>query len=383
MLIFVLFGISSCAYYEDTLPFEEAAWANEMPSEQYYDIYRSGKRKLAQTFAEIYEPAFLDTLPFPLLNSTLIAAFENQLELLDIKPLKRTLTLGQAEITNEELKEVVQIFLDAGYNASMAKDKLEAYQVWGGDKKGHVKFTGYYTPTLKVRHDPDSIYRYPFYRKPENWDGPLPTRRQIDGEGALDSLGLEIAYAADPVDVYYTHLQGSALVEFIDTKEAYLLVYEGSNKKPYKSIEHYLTNESGLGVEDVSIYGIKRLIRQQPHLRDSVLLINPSYSFFQLKKRSVIGAGQVPLTPEISVAVDRRYFPLGATLLVAVPVFDKKGEMLHHEFRIMLAQDVGGAIRGPGHIDIYSGAGPEGQRMAGKRMHYGMVWLLLPKSNSN
>ncbi|MBK7408084.1 MAG: hypothetical protein IPJ40_08480 [Saprospirales bacterium] len=49
----------------------------------------------------------------------------------------------------------------------------------------------------------------------------------------------------------------------------------------------------------------------------------------------------------------------------------------------MLAQDVGGAIRGPGHIDIYSGTGQEGQRMAGNRMHYGMVWLLLPKSNSN
>ncbi|MBK7408085.1 MAG: MltA domain-containing protein [Saprospirales bacterium] len=324
VFVFALIGISSCSYYEDTLPFEEAAWANEMPSEQYYDIYRSGKRKHAQTFKEIYEPVFLDTLPFPTLNSTLIAALENQLELLDIKPLKQTLAQGAAVITNEKLKEVVQILLDAGYNSSQAKEQLEAYQVWGGDKKGHVKFTGYYTPTLQVRHEPDSTYRYPFYRKPDSWEGPLPTRRQIDGEGALDSLGLEIAYAADPVDVYYTHLQGSAMVEFVDTKEAYLLVYEGSNKMPYKSIEYYLTNESGLGVEDVSIYGIKRLIRQQPHLRDSVLLINPSYSFFQLKKQAVIGAGQVPLTPEISVAVDKRYFPLGATLLVAVPVFDKR-----------------------------------------------------------
>ena len=378
--MFTLVGFSSCVQFEDTLPFEDAAWANEMPTEQYYDIYRSGKRKHAQTFSEIFQPALLDTLPFPQMDEDLIAALENQLELLDIKPLKRKLKTGSLVVSNDDLVKVIHILLDAGLHISGAKEKLDAFQVWGFDQKGHVKFTGYYTPTLNVKHQPDSIYKYPFYRKPETWEGPLPTRRQIDAEGALDSLGLEIAYAADPVDVYYTHLQGSGIVEFVDTGEEFLLVYEGSNKKPYQSIEHYL---SSTGVEDVSIYGIKRLIRAQPNLRDSILLINPSYSFFQLKKRSVMGAGQVPLTPEVSVAVDRRYFPLGATLLVAVPVFDKKGEMLHHEFRIMLAQDVGGAIRGPGHIDIYSGAGKEGQRMAGKRMHYGQVWLLLPKRSKH
>lgn len=370
---------ASCLHFEDTLPFEREDWANELPGEQYYDIYRSGKLKNAPVLEDVFVQASLDTLPFPLIDARLVEALEYQLELLTHRPLKRDIEKGQARISHESLRKVVEILLESRTNPVRAKEQLQAYQVWGGDQKGHVKFTGYYTPTLKVAQTPDSTFRFPFYRRPENWEGHLPTRRQIDGEGALDSLGLEIAWAADPVDVYYTHLQGSAMVEFVETGKSFLLVYEGSNRQPYKSIEHFLSKESGLGVDDVSIYGIKRLIRNQPDLRDSVLLVNPSYSFFRMEDRSVTGAGQVPLTDEISVAVDKRYFPLGSTLLAAVPVFDKKGEILHHEFRILLAQDVGGAIRGPGHLDLYSGAGAEGQRKAGKRMHYGMVWLLLPR----
>ncbi|MFZ2897471.1 MAG: MltA domain-containing protein [Saprospiraceae bacterium] len=369
---------TACLHYEDTLPFEREAWANEMPAEQYYDIYSSGKRKNAVPLEEVFVEASLDTLPFPIINEQIAEALKSQLEVFKHRPLKGKFHKGQAAFSQKDLEEVIEILLEYRSNPVQAKERLKAYQVWGGDQKGHVKFTGYYTPSLKVSSVPDSIYHHPFYRKPASWEGPLPTRRQIDAEGALDSLGLEIAYAADPVDVYYTHLQGSGMVEFADTGEKRLLVYEGSNKQPYRSIEQFLKRESGMGVEDVSIFGIKRLVRNRPEMRDSVLLVNPSYSFFRLEKKNITGAGQVPLMEDISVAVDKRYFPLGCTLLAAVPVFNKKGEVTHHEFRILLAQDVGGAIRGPGHMDMYSGTGVEGQRKAGKRMHYGMVWLLLP-----
>ena len=382
IFLFFIFSQTACLHYEDTLLFEREDWANEQPATQYYDIYRSGKLRDASPLEEVFVHASLDTLPFPLFDEKLEQALQYQLELLKMRPLKRSVKKGQAEITEEKLEAAIRILLEARNHPGKAREKLAAYQVWGSDQKGHVKFTGYYTPTLRVKSSPDSTYRYPFYRMPENWQGPLPTRRQIDAEGALDTLGLEIAWAADPVDVYYTHLQGSGLVEFIDTKETFLLVYQGSNKQPYKSIEQFLTRESGLVGKDVSIFGIKRLIREQPEMRDSVLLVNPSYSFFKLEAKPATGAGLVPLTEEISVAVDKRYFPLGASLLAAVPVFDKNAEILHHEYRILLAQDVGGAIRGPGHIDLYSGAGTAGQQRAGKRMHYGMVWLLLPKEGS-
>lgn len=375
----LLTGLPSCYHYEDTLPFERAAWANELPTTQYYNIYRSGKRKGADFLSGVYVRADLDTIPFPILDKEVLLGLGNQLQLLELRPFKRKWRKGNLMVTNNDLKETLRILLDNRTNPAKIRDQLEAWQIWGADKRGHVKFTGYYTPALQVKSVPDSVYRFPFYRKPGAWEGPLPTRRQIDGEGALDSLGLEIAYAADPVDVYYTQLQGSGLLEFIDTRETYRLTYGGSNRHPYRSIESHLKRNAGLGMEDLSIFDIKRMVNRQPGMRDSILLVNPSYTFFKPEKKPITGSGQVVLTPEVSVAVDRRYFPLGSVLLAAVPVFDKDANILHHEYRILLPQDVGGAIRGPGHIDLYSGVGIEGQRRAGKRMHYGMVWLLRPK----
>ena len=112
---------------------------------------------------------------------------------------------------------------------------------------------------------------------------------------------------------------------------------------------------------------------------EEVLYSNPSYVFFRPSKARVSGAGPVPLTPEYSIAVDPKYIPLGSCLLAAVPIHDKKGNFTHHEYRILLAQDTGGAINGPGHVDLYTGIGKQAKRDAGYTHHYGGLWLLLPK----
>ena len=125
-----------------------------------------------------------------------------------------------------------------------------------------------------------------------------------------------------------------------------------------------------------------RYLADKPKLRDTVLHYNESYTFFAPGGRHVKGAGQVPLLAEHSIAVDKRYFPLGSVLLGSVPVYDEYGEIDHHEFRLLLPQDIGGAIRGPGHIDMYSGVGKDGQFQASRRHHYGRLWLLSPKPDS-
>lgn len=244
-MLIALGGQSSCYYYEDTLPFERAAY--EIATEQYYDIYHSGKRKGAPILKELYTPG-VSSIPclFQILDKETLLALGNQLELLEYRPFRRKWAKGGLKATNGDLKKVLEILLDNRTNPAKIKEQLVAYRIWGSDRKGHVKFTGYYTPTMEVKHEPDSIFRYPFYRYPSGWAGPLPTRKQIDGEGALDSLGLEIAYAANPVDVYYTHLQGSGLLEFVDTDEKFRLTYGGSNRQPYKSIESHLVREAGV-----------------------------------------------------------------------------------------------------------------------------------------
>ena len=129
----------------------------------------------------------------------------------------------------------------------------------------------------------------------------------------------------------------------------------------------------------ISMEGIKSFLAKNPQLRDTVLNYNPSYTFFHDKGNKPLGAGTVPLTEMISIAVDPRYIPLGSVLLAAVPVINDAGNVIRHDYKILLAQDVGGQINGPGHIDYYCGTGKKGQERASKHHHYGNLWLLLPK----
>jgi membrane-bound lytic murein transglycosylase A len=80
-----------------------------------------------------------------------------------------------------------------------------------------------------------------------------------------------------------------------------------------------------------------------------------------------------------SVAVDKKCIPYGAFLLAEVPILDENGVLAGKQFRILFAHDTGGAIRGPGHLDLYHGEGKKAGNMAGDLHHYGQVWLLLPK----
>ena len=379
MLVLLLSG---CSPRQTDLPFDKVAPQIDSAFllANLYPIWRSGKLAHAPQMSEVFTPTLLDTLYFPPIDSLTEAALQQQLKLLQLIKRKRHQKLANLNFTTDELERVIHLLLLWKSRPEELRKSLLAFQTWGDDRRGNVQFTGYFTPVLKVRQAPDDEYRYPIYRRPHSWEGPLPTRAQIDGEKVLAGQGLELAYAADPVDIYYMQVQGSGYVEYLDTGERALLVYDGSNQQPYRSIERYLTEREDLEVGNLSINGIKRFLKDHPALRDTVLSQNPSYIFFAPRGHSVKGAGQVPLIPEISVAVDHRYLPLGSVLLAACPVYDKYGEVDHHEFRILLPQDTGGAIRGPGHLDVYSGVGRAGQSTAGVRNHFGRVWLLMPRA---
>ena len=50
--------------------------------------------------------------------------------------------------------------------------------------------------------------------------------------------------------------------------------------------------------------------------------------------------------------------------------------------RLMLAQDTGGAIRGPVRADYFWGFGPSAGELASRMKENGRMWLLMPKSLS-
>ena len=342
-----------------------------------YDFLGNGKLPLKQ-LDSTYTKLELDSFPFPSLSKELLEGLNLQLKLLKSRKDFQKEISGKI-ISKQDLEQTVKALISSQFNNEFGiRNALFAHQLWGEDKKGNVHFTGYFTPVLEVRRKRDSIFQYPFYRFPKKWVGELPTRKQIDENGALDDKGLEIAFGKSKLDIYIMQVQGSGIIEYADGEKT-LLAHAGSNKHPYRSIGKYMIEQGYTTKEEVSLKSIQKYFRENPEELDDILNINPSYIFFSPKKRKPQGAGNVSLTPIHSIAVDKDFIPLGSCLLGSIPILDENRNFSHHEYRILLAQDVGGAIKGAGHVDLYTGIGISAKNEASNLHHYGRLWILLPK----
>ncbi|MEJ2045568.1 MAG: murein transglycosylase A [Reinekea sp.] len=256
---------------------------------------------------------------------------------------------------------------------------LKLYQLQGADKRGNLQYTGYYVPVMKVSRTPNEQYKYPLYRKPpkDAFDGLMPDREQIDFGGALQGMGLEIAYSDSLIDNFFLQVQGSGVVEYADGKQS-LLSWGGGNGHPYKSLGKILIAKGEIAKDKISATAIKNWLSNHPDQQQELLGQNPSYLFFTEREGNPVGAANVPLTPGYSIAVDPSVIPLGSVLLGLIPVLDDEGRLIRHEYRFLLAQDKGAAIKGPGHVDIYYGIGEQAHNNANALKHFGRLWLLLP-----
>jgi membrane-bound lytic murein transglycosylase A len=357
----------------------------ELPDKDFSPIKDNGKLKEAPLLEKDFSRASWEEVGFPVITPAVAKALRHQLQV-----IKKNLKSGQHPKNSKlgasyaEMKEVIELLLAReGTKPDDLFQYLDPWQSKGGDRHGNIYFTGYYTPAVKVKKVKDNMYKYPIYAYPADWKGALPSRRDIDGVGALAGRGLELAYAADPFDIYLMQLQGSATVIFTDTGERMLFRYAGENGHAYRNIQNFFRTRKHLGLNDLTISNIRRYVASHPHMRDSILFYNPSYTFFATESGKVRGAGEVPLLEGISIAADPRYFPMGSVLLAAVPVIDEDRNVMHHDYKILLPQDVGGAVRGGGHVDLYCGKGDYGREKAASIHHYGRIWVLLPKDISN
>lgn len=337
----------------------------------------AGKRFDFGVFTDLYTRA-QEELPMPYPDPELIAAFKAQITALENGRTRHRSTFDKLSISTNDLTYVLDVLSTQYPKVVGAGGALNAWQIKGQDNKGNVWATSYFTPKYRVASAPFGKYKYPIYAKPKNWEGKLPSRKEIVEEGKLDSLGLEIAYASDPLDIHFMQLQGTGAVEFVDTKEKALLAFGGNNGHRYRSIGKYMARDKDIRIGNISSQGIRRFLNKNQAIKDTILTVNPAYTFFKKKHGAVKGAAGVPLLPMRSIAVDPRYIPLGSVLLAEVPTYDEHGKLNGHRHQLLLAQDTGGAIRGAGHIDVYAGVGKNAEKIANQFHHYGRVWLLLP-----
>jgi membrane-bound lytic murein transglycosylase A len=133
--------------------------------------------------------------------------------------------------------------------------------------------------------------------------------------------------------------------------------------------------------EEVTLPAIRAWLRAHPAEAPAVLDRNASYVFFRILSGGVVGSQGVELEAGRSLAIDPRFLPLGAPLWLAAtaPAVDPAQPDAALR-RLVVAQDTGGAIRGPLRGDVFFGAGPDAEAVAGRMKHRGRLWLLLPKT---
>jgi membrane-bound lytic murein transglycosylase A len=191
--------------------------------------------------------------------------------------------------------------------------------------------------------------------------------------------GAELVWVDDPIEAFFLQVQGSGRVRFGDGSMI-RVGYADTNGHPYRSIGRVLVDRGELALEQASMQGITAWARANPQRVAELLNQNPSYVFFRElplgdPSAGPVGALGVPLTPGYSVAVDPRFIPLGAPVVISSE-HPASGAPLR---RLMLAQDTGGAIRGPLRFDFFWGFGADAAAPAGRQRHDVQAWLLVPR----
>ena len=279
---------------------------------------------------------------------------------------------------NNSTYSAVENWLMAGGDTRQLRQfGLNAFQMEGTDNYGNVQFTGYYTPVVQARYTRQGEFQYPIYRMPPRKRGQkLPSRASIYS-GALDDRYV-IAWSNSLIDNFIMDVQGSGYVDFGDGRPMSFFGYGGKNGWGYHSIGKELIDRGEVKREDMSMQAIRQWAEEHsPEEVRALLETNPSFVFFKPEPYvPVRGASAVPLVAKASVASDRSLIPAGTVLLAEVPQLNEKGKFNgKYEMRVMVALDVGGAIKGQ-HFDIYQGVGPDAAHLAGFYNHYGRVWVL-------
>ncbi|MEL6878433.1 MAG: murein transglycosylase A [Pseudomonadota bacterium] len=266
---------------------------------------------------------------------------------------------------------------------------------------GEAFATGYFEPEIRASRTRRTGYETPIYAMPDDlergWTAEIPEpertgrpplgRRNMNGEfiryyerreieeGALDGRVPIIAWAADPVELFFLQIQGSGRLRTPEG-EVIRIGYAGQNGREYVGIggvmrERGLLGE-GPGKYAGSMQGIMQYIRENPEEGRELMRLNKSWVFFrELTGDGPLGSLGIPVRRESSVAVDPRFVPYGAPVWLDLDRDEADG--------LWIAQDTGGAIKGANRFDTFWGAGEDARTIAGGMSGRGRALILVPR----
>ncbi|HEY7140643.1 MAG TPA: MltA domain-containing protein [Methylomirabilota bacterium] len=322
---------------------------------------------------------------------SLRAAVAQSLAWLDRQPPGRWLTFGPRRMTTEEyaagLRRLLMMLAGDPPPEVLEERVLAGFDVLSsvGRSDGAVLLTGYHEPVVEVsdRHSP----RYPVpvlgvpADFPVGWRYPRNLSRAEIEAGRLGAAARALAWARDPVDVFFMEVEGSGTLRFPDGREV-RVGPAATNGHAYRSIGRLLIDEGRLTEDTVSMDSIRAWLIDNPSERARVLRYNQSVVFFRRLDGPPTGSLGVPLTPARSIATDARVFPAGGLAFVRTerPIRLRDGRVGWSPVsRFVLNQDTGGAIRGAGRVDLFWGRGGDAELAASEMKQLGELYFLVPK----
>ncbi len=295
----------------------------------------------------------------------------------------------QGELVQSESIDKIYEYLENNFNFYLVGKKDEAF------------ITGYFNITLNGSLTPTDKFKYPVYKKPDDLisidlsryikdlesnsvifgrliDGkfyPYHTREDINSKGVLKNQNLEILWVDNKVDLFMLHVQGSGRVRLQDGSIV-SVGYAAKNGRPYRSIGSTIVELGLLARDQIDMFTIYKTLEENPDLEDRILNTNESYIFFEERKGvDVIGAMNVPLAAKRSVAVDTKYIALGTPIWLET-TYPNTNNSINS---LVVAQDIGSAIKGNARLDYYWGSGKEATFWAAQMKNKGSIYIMLPK----
>ena len=263
-------------------------------------------------------------------------------------------------------------------------------------------FTGYYEASLNGSRSRKGAYQYPLRALPgdlvmvnlgefrEELKGrriagrvkggnlkPYETHGEILAGKLPKAQDKTLVWVDDPVEAFFIQIQGSGIVS-LDDGSLMRVGYAGQNGHPYYAVGRELVKRGALTKNNVSLQSIRGWMKDYPSQAQDLMITNKSYVFFrELEGEGPEGGEGIALTPQRSLAIDHSIIPYGLPVWLSAENPDPDQGQIN---RLMVAQDTGGAIRGPVRGDFFWGYGSAAETMAGAMKSTGRYWFLLPKN---
>ena len=306
---------------------------------------------------------------------------------------------GAIKIPLKEYKKHCSNILKITKNSELKKyiyKNFEPYKViYNNSDEG--KFTSYYEADVKVSYNKDEKYKYPIYGKPDDLieinlqelDSSLPNKRLVGRvengkivkyytrkEIEENSIRAPVILWGDSlVDIHIMQIQGAAVGELPNGKKI-RIGYADNNGHKFRGIGSILLEKKALESGKYSMDNIRDWLRKNDKEAKESMQLNDRFIFHKIVEADgPIGAMGLPLVAGRSLAVDKDIIPLG--VMVWLETYTPNGKRLN---KLVMAQDIGGAIKGAIRGDYFWGHGEEAFINAGKMNSKGKYYLLLPKN---